>query len=140
MRFTVHDDGAGAALASFATYGEATADARERSTRADPDAVFNVYDHEYGLTLNQFRCGETLLERIHKNAVLAVWVARSADQLHQVVAEYADDLGFPELGEVAYDDAVARAADLPALAEVFQAAAEKSDQFEAPPASSGESQ
>jgi hypothetical protein len=136
MRFSVHDDGSGAALASFATYGEATADARERSTRAKPDAVFHVYDLELKLTLNQFRYGETLLERIHKNAVMAVWVARSADHLQRVVTEYAEDLGLPELGEVAYDEAVPRAADLPALAEVFQAAAEKSDQFDAPPASS----
>ncbi len=128
MRFTVYDD-SGAPVGEFGTYGEATADARERSA-PEPDSVYSVRDHEYGLTLNQFRRGETLRERVHKNAFQAVLVARSTDHLQRVVAEYADELGLPELADLDYDEAVARAADLPASAKVFQAAAEKSDQFD----------
>ncbi|MEX1081616.1 MAG: hypothetical protein WD382_06250 [Halofilum sp. (in: g-proteobacteria)] len=130
MRFTVYDN-AGSPVGDFGAYGEATAEARAQSERADkPDAVYSVLDHEHGLTLNQFSHGETLQERVHKNALQGIVVARSADQLRQVVAEYADALGFPNLGRIDYDAAVARTADHPAIAEVFQAAAEKSDQLE----------
>lgn len=128
MRFTVYDH-FGSPVGNFATYGEATAEAREHSTRAEPDAVYDVRDHEYGLTVNRFRRGETLQERVHKNAYLAVVVARNADHLRQIVAEYADEVGFPELGRMDYDAAVARAAELSTAAEVFQAAAEKSDRL-----------
>lgn len=129
MRFTVYDT-AGHPVGDFATYGEATADAREQSAQAEPDAVYSVRDHEYALTLNRFCRGETLLERVHKNAFLAVWVARGADHLQRLIAEYADDLGFPELARIDYDAAVARAAGFPAIAAVFQAAAEKADQLD----------
>lgn len=135
MRYSVHDD-SGAPVGTFGAYGEATADARERS-RAEPDAEYSVHDHEYGLTLNRFRRGETLQERVHNNAFQAVLVARSADHLQRVVAEYADNLGFPELARIDYDAAVARAADLPSIARVFQAAAEKSDQLATTQAGSG---
>lgn len=131
MRFTVHDD-ADAALGHFSTYGEATADARMRSLQADSaDAVFSVRDHEYGLTLNAFRRGETLKERVHKNAYLAVTVALNADQLRRLVAEYADELGVPELATISYDEAVDRCTDGPAFSEVFQAAAERLDTLQA---------
>lgn len=130
MRFTVYDD-ADSPLEHFATYGEATADARMRSAHAaQPDAVFSVRDHEFGLTLNAFCGGETLKERVHKNAFLAVTVARSADHLRRVVSEYADEVGAPELGRLPYDEAVDRCADGPASDQVFQAAAEKSDELE----------
>lgn len=132
MRFTVYDD-ADSPLEHFATYGEATADARMRSVHADrPEAVYTVRDHEYGLTLNGFCSGETIKERVHKNAFLAVTVAHSADQLEQVVAEYVDELGLPELGRLPYDEVVARATDSPSIALVFQAAAERSDKLESP--------
>lgn len=132
MRFTVYDD-ADSPLEHFATYGEATADARIRSAHAArPDAVFSVRDHEYELTLNAFSCGETLKERVHKNAFLAVSVARSAAQLQRVVAEYVNELGMPELGDVCYDEAVAHAVDSPSIAQVFQAAAERLDALQAP--------
>lgn len=132
LRFTVYDD-ADSPLEHFATYGEATAGARMRSVQADrPEAVYTVRDHEYGLTLNGFCSGETIKERVHKNAFLAVTVARSADQLERVVAEYVDELGLPELGGIAYDEAVTRAADSPSIARVFQAAAEQSDKIESP--------
>jgi hypothetical protein len=81
------------------------------------------------LTLNAFSGGETLKERVHKNAYLAVTVARSADHLRRLVSEYADEVGLPELGDIPYDEAVARSADSPAFPDVFQAAAEKSDTF-----------
>lgn len=130
MRFTVYDD-ADSPVEDFAVYGEATAEARLRSAQAkNPDAVYSVRDHEYGLTLNRFHRGESLKERLHKNAVIAVIAARSPDQLQHIVAEYADELGAPDLGTIPYDEAVARCTDSPAMVEVFQAAAEKSDQFQ----------
>jgi hypothetical protein len=130
LRFTVYDDGE-SPLEHFATYGEATADARMRSIDAQrADAVFSVRDHEYGLTLNAFSGGETLKERVHKNAYLAVTVARSGDHLRRLICEYADEVGAPELGRLPYDEAVGRCADGPASDRVFQAAAEKSDELD----------
>lgn len=127
MRFTVYDD-ADSPVEHFAAYGEATADARMRSLGTkDADAVYSVRDHEYGLIINRFQRGDSLKERVHQNAFIAVMVARSTDQLERVVAEYADDLGAPELGEIPYDEAVAQCADGPAMTGVFQAAAEKAD-------------
>lgn len=130
VRFTVYDD-ADSPVEHFATYGEATADARMRSAQADkPDAVYSVRDHEFGLTLNGFCGGETVKERVHKNAFLAVTVARNADQLQRVVAEYVAEIGLPELAALPYDEVVARCADASSIAQVFQAAAEKSDRLE----------
>ncbi len=129
LRFTVYDDG-DSPVGHFSTYGEATADARMRSVRAErPDAVYSVRDHEYGLTRNGFCGGETIKERVHKNAFLAVTVACSTDQLRRVVTEYVEELGLPELACTPYDEVVARVADSPSIARVFQAAAEQSDRL-----------